>query len=379
MNNNKKIVFVNQAVNFLTVDIVNSFASKYENITLITGNVHAQGTDLDTKVKIDKIIKYNDKSFRTKSYCWTVATIQVFFKLLFRYRKHEVFFVSIPPMSYLTMLLLRNRFTILVWDVYPDTLKIYGIGEKNPLYIFWTWANRKVFKRASNLFTIGDKMSELITRYVAKSKVKIIRLWTTFENFTPVDKSDNFFIREHLLEDKFIVQYSGNIGLIHNVEVMVEIARQLRDHSRILFLIIGKGDKVIKIKEGIRNHDLQNCMVLPFQPDHVFPYSLSAADLGVVILDNKTSKGSIPNKAYNLMTAGKPILYIASSDSELNIYAQRYNNGKCFDDTQLKEIADFILDVSNDPGLVEQYQNNSLKASLDFTRKNTNAIVEAYN
>lgn len=375
----KKMVFVNQAVNFLTVDIVNSFAKQYDDITLITGNVHAQGTDLDPKVKLDKLVKYNEKSFTTKTYGWTVATIQVYFKLLFKYRKHEIFFVSIPPMAYLTMLLLRRRFTILVWDVYPDTLKIYGIGERNPLYRFWAWANRKVFQRAAHLFTIGDKMAELVSQYIDRSKVKVIRLWTTFENFTPVDKSENFFIREHLLEDKFVVQYSGNIGLIHNVEVMVEIARLLRDNKKVLFLIIGKGDKVNKIKEAIKNYGLQNCKVLPFQPDNVFPYSLSAADLGVVILDNKTSKGSIPNKAYNLMTAGKPILYIASPDSELKIYAERYNNGKCFDDSELEKIAEFILKMSEDEELVRQYKRNSLHASLDFTRKNTGAILEAYN
>ena len=95
----KKIVFINQAVNFLTVDIVNSFAEKYDHITLITGNIHAQGTELNPKVKIDKLIKYNEKSLATKIYGWTIATVQIFFKLLFRYRSHEVFFVSIPPNS----------------------------------------------------------------------------------------------------------------------------------------------------------------------------------------------------------------------------------------------------------------------------------------
>ena len=140
----RKIVFINQAVNFLTVDILNSFAEKFDDITLITGNVHTQGTELNPKVKIDKIIKYNEKSFGTKTYGWTVATIQIFFKLLFNYRRHEVFFVSIPPMSYLTMLILRNPFSILVWDVYPDTLNIYGIGNSNPLFKCWSWANKKI-------------------------------------------------------------------------------------------------------------------------------------------------------------------------------------------------------------------------------------------
>jgi hypothetical protein len=78
------------------------------------------------------------------------------------------------------------------------------------------------------------------------------------------------------------------------------------------------------------------------------------------------------------MTAGKPILYIASPDSELKIYAERYNNGKCFDDSELEEIASFIVQMSEDDALVQQYQRNSLDASLDFTRKNTGAILEAY-
>ena len=374
----RKIVFINQAVNFLTVDIVNSFASEFDDVSLITGNVHAQGTELSKKVAVDSITKYNEKSFKTKAFTWTYATIQLFFKLLFKYRKHEIFFISIPPMSYLLMLFFRNKFSILIWDVYPDTLRIYGITERNPLFRFWASANKRIFSRAYKLFTIGDTMAELISKYVDQERVKIIRLWTTFENFAPVEKENNFFIREHKLDNKFIVQYSGNIGLIHNVEVLVEVARLLNENDKIIFLIIGKGDRVIKIKLAIQAYGLKNCLVLPFQPDDVFPFSLAAADLGVVILNNKTSRGSIPNKAYNLMTAGKPILYIASKDSELNIYAERYGNGKCFESNELKCIASFIQELSEDTKLQQRYKDNSLKASLDFTRKNTNAIVEAY-
>ncbi len=374
----KKIVFINQAVNFLTVDIVNSFAEKYDHITLITGNVHAQGTELNPKVKIDKLIKYNEKSLATKIYGWTVATFQIFFKLLFKYRRHEVFFVSIPPMSYLSMLFLKNKFSILIWDVYPDTLNIYGIGEKNLLFKFWSWANKRIFKKAYLLFTIGETIADLISKYIDKERIKIIRLWTNFENFTPIEKADNFFIKEHRLQNKFVVQYSGNIGLIHNVEVLVEIASLLKDNSKILFLIIGKGDKVNKIKSSILEKDLRNCLVLPFQADDVFPYSLSAADIGVVILNNKTSKGSIPNKVYNLMTAGKPVLYIASKDSELHSYADKYGNGQCFECDELETIALFIQRLSEDGQLQQQYKTNSLKAAADFTRKNTSAIVEAY-
>ena len=377
--NERKIVFVNQAVNFLTVDIVNSFAEKFPDISLLTGNVHTQGTDLNLQVKVDKLVKYNEKNFFTKIFTWSIASVQIFFKLLFKYRKHEVFFVSVPPMSYLSMLFLKNRFSILIWDVYPDTLKIYGIGEQNLIFKYWARANKKLFKKATHLFTIGDKMADLIAKYIDREKIKIIRLWTTFENFKPIEKENNFFIKEHGLQNKFVVQYSGNIGRTHNVEVMVSLAKLLSDNNKIIFLIIGKGERMSKITESIQEAGLQNCMVLPFQPDDVFPYSLSAADMGVVILDSKTSQGSIPNKAYNLMTAGQPVLYIASKDSELNIYAERYENGKCFEADKLNDIASFIKELSESEDLQQHYKTNSLKASLDFSRKNTGTMMEAYN
>jgi glycosyltransferase involved in cell wall biosynthesis len=176
-----------------------------------------------------------------------------------------------------------------------------------------------------------------------------------------------------------VVQYSGNIGRTHNVEVMVDIAQLLKKNDKIVFLIIGKGERMNKITESIRERGLNNCIVLPFQPDHVFPYSLSAADMGVVILDSRTSQGSIPNKAYNLMAAAQPILYIASKESELNIYAHKYANGKCFEAQDLNEIASFITQVSEDENLHLLYKKNSLKASGDFSRKNAGAIVELYN
>ncbi len=377
--NERKIVFVNQAVNFLTIDIVNSFSERFSDISLITGNVHTQGTELNESVNVDKLVKYNEKSLRSKTWTWTLATVQIFFKLMFKYRKHEVFFISVPPMSYLSMLLLKNRYSLLVWDVYPDNLKIFGMGERNPVFIFWTWANKKVFKSASHIFTIGEKMAELMSKYVAQEKIEIVRLWTTFQTFIPINNKDNFFIKEHGLQNKFVVQYSGNIGRTHNVEVLLDVAGLLRDNDKIIFLIIGKGERMDKITDRIRENGLENCKVLPFQPDEVFPYSLSAADMGVVILDGRTSHGSIPNKAYNLMTAGQPILYIASKKSELYTYAQKYTNGKCFDAEDLNGIASFIKELSEDESLQLLYKANSLKASLDFSRKNAGAILNAYN
>ena len=374
----RKIVFVNQAVNYLSIGIVNEFAQKFEHVALVTGSVHVQGESLDKDVQINSIIRFTEAKLWKKFLNWIIASFQIFYLLLIKYRKHEVFFIPNPPIAYLMMLVLPHRFSILKWDVYPDVLKIFGIRETNLIYRFWAYLNRRIFRKAFGVYTIGQKITELIAQYVEEEKITKTPLWTTFTDFTPIPKEENKFIREHKLWNKFIVQYSGNIGVTHNVELLIDVAEALVNEHHIHFQIIGRGNRYKEIKARIDSSKLENCQLLPFQSDDLFPHSLSAANLGVVVLDDKTSKGSVPSKTYNLMTAAKPIIYIASKESELYDYAERYKNGKCFHSSEISKIAEFITQVAADQRQYEQLSDNSLLASKDFTRANAMKLVDHY-
>ena len=144
-------------------------------------------------------------------------------------------------------------------------------------------------------------MAELLEVYVSKSKIINQPIWSIFQAKERVSKDKNQFVAEHNLQDKFIIQYSGNIGLTHKVEVVVELAELLKDNNDIIFQIIGRGPRVPALQKMVEEKKLPNCTFLPFQTDEMFPFSLSAADLGIVILDELTSKGSVPSKSYNLM------------------------------------------------------------------------------
>jgi hypothetical protein len=122
--------------------------------------------------------------------------------------------------------------------------------------------------------------------------------------------------------------------------------------------------------------NLNNIKILPFQSDEMFPYSLAAADVGVVVLDNRVSSGSVPSKTYNLMRSSKPILYIASQESELYIYSEKFNNGKCFDNSKVHEISEFILSLKSDKNYYELLSQNSLEASKKFQRSNAKIFVK---
>ncbi|WP_294819427.1 glycosyltransferase family 4 protein [uncultured Flavobacterium sp.] len=374
----RKIVVINQAVNYLTIGFCNAFYEKFESVTLVTGNIHSQGEELAEGIDVVYINKWVERPAKKKllSYikaCWTLYRL-----LKTKYKGHEVFFVSLPPMAYLLNLLVKNRFSMIIWDVYPDVFKITGMKESHPIYSKWAKLNKKSFKKAYKLFTISEKMAELIEQYVESSKIIVQPIWSIFQENKRPSREENPFIKEHNLENKFVVQYSGNIGLTHKVEVLVQLAEILRDHDNIVFQIIGRGPRVPVLKSIVEEKSLPNCMFLPFQSDEMFPYSLSAANLGVVILDELTSKGSVPSKSYNLMSYGIPSLYIAGKDSELNNYAHKYNHAECFSEAELNDAAQFILKVSNDPAYWETLSENSVKASENFKRNNADKFVDLY-
>lgn len=375
---NRKIVVVNQASNYLTVGFCNAFVEKFENVSLITGSIHIQGEELSPSVDVTYINKWVERPARKKFLSYIKACFKIYWLLLTKYRKYEVFFVSIPPMGYLLNLLVSNRFSMVVWDVYPDVFKITGMKETHIVYRIWASLNRKSFKQAFRVFTIGDKMAELLEVYVLKSKIIIQPIWSIFQANERVPKDQNPFIKEHNLQDKFIIQYSGNIGLTHKVEVVVELAELLKDNNDIIFQIIGRGPRVPALQNMVEEKNLPNCTFLPFQTDEMFPFSLSAADLGIVILDELTSKGSVPSKSYNLMSYGIPSVYIAGEDSELNTYAHKYKAAECFTEKELHLAKDFILDLSKNKQRWHEMSANAIATAKLFKRDNADKFVDYY-
>jgi hypothetical protein len=267
---------------------------------------------------------------------------------------------------------------MLIWDVYPDVFKITGMTEKHPVYRTWAYLNKRSFRKAFRIFTIGNKIARLLEKYTDPSKIIISHIWSIFQDNKKITREKNLFIREHDLADKFIVQYSGNIGLTHNAEIMISLAERLKTNERILFQIIGRGPRKQHLEQLVNEKNLKNCMFLPFQSDEMFPHSLSAADIGVVVLNKLTSEGSVPSKSYNLMNLGIPSLYIASRDSELYDYASNFKHAECYQEDEIDKAVEYIVNLSVNNKLMKFYSDNALKAANSFKRENADLLVSLY-
>jgi len=371
----KKIVCINQSTGYLMIDIVNAFAPHYDEVVLLCGEVRVQDVELDPKVKRVKIGKTSRVSHVRRFFAWSYATVQIFFLLLFRYRKYEILYYSLPPTAYLCSLLLPNKFSLIMVDVYPDVLKMLNIGEKHIIYRMWARWNKKLFKKAHRVFTIGDLLANLMAEYAPRETIHVVPLWTGLLNVHPVPKLQNPFALQHNIQDKFIVQYSGNIGATHDIEEMIEMAKLLKGEKDIVFLIIGRGLKFPLVNRLIKEFELDNCIVLPFQPDDVIRYSIACADISYVLLEEKVADVSLPSKVYNIMAVGSSILSISPDGSQISSLIKGYDVGANFPKGQTKQMADYILRLKNSPALQQQYSANAVAAAKNHTSENAKKFV----
>jgi hypothetical protein len=374
----RKIVFINQATGYLTIDIINEFAKEFDEVALITGSIRIQDTCLNKKVKVSYIIKYNRGNTLKKTLSWLIGTIQILLLLIIVYRKFERFYFTIPPTAYLLALNLKTTFSVLIYDLYPDALITLGFRKQHALYRWWAKRNKKLFTHAYKIFTISEKMKTGILQYTDKKNIHVIPNWSAFSGSKLVKKENNKLIAHYKLQEKFIVQYSGNIGMTHKIEVLIEVAELFRSSDEVVFLIIGRGERLYQISQMIRERNLLNCIILPFRKDDELYDSLCAADLAVVTLDDKTPDISVPSKTYNIMAAGLPIMAIAAENSEITNLINMHQNGKTFDKSDLDGMCAFINELKRNPDYKKYLSDNSLKAVQKYTISNAKEYCETY-
>lgn len=368
MDNN--ICYINQSAGSLDVDIVHQFTANGKKVEFYTGS-DFNIQEIDGSVKIIRLKSYNRKSAFSRLFSWLLFTLQVSIRLIFK-RSSNIFLVSNPPFSVFIAYFLRlHKISLLVWDIYPDILVTYRyISEQSLLYKIWAGLNRKIFLRAKVVFTIGNRMRDVLLSYSPEAQIVVVPLWTNLTQIPEISRSDNFFAKKTGIENDFVIMYSGNLGMTHDVEFIVDLAILMHDCESIRFVIIGEGFKKDIIKKRINESGVANCILLPLQDRKDLPYTLSCADIGIVSLSKDASKFSVPSKMFNMMSAGQAFLAIAGEDSEVASIIKSYNIGRTFNAEQLDKMKDFILELKNDKDLLATYRTNSKKASLNFTKLN---------
>ncbi|MER3524977.1 MAG: hypothetical protein C4326_13240 [Ignavibacteria bacterium] len=258
---------------------------------------------------------------------------------LFRIRTGDIVFVvtNPPTLPFVASLICKFRNCALVLrieDVYPEALVAAGFTRRDSLLVkAINVLHRWLYRKAAAVIVLGHDMKALVERKAVASKggnstnkLSVIPNWADVEDIRPLPREGNPLLRRLGLEGKFVLQYSGNMGRTHDIEILVEAATLLRSVEDIHFLFIGSGAKAPSLYRAKASRKLANMTILPPLDRTELLVSLNACDVAVISFVSDMAGVSVPSRMYNVFAAGKPILAISDKESEI---------GRVIEETQL--------------------------------------------
>jgi glycosyltransferase involved in cell wall biosynthesis len=201
---------------------------------------------------------------------------------------------------------------------------------------------------------------------VPEEKLRIIENWADGDAIRPLPRSENPFIREHGLAGKFVVMYSGNMGLLHDLESIVGAAARLRERTEMRFVFIGGGGKLPAVRRLVDEHRLDNVLLLPYQPREALGYTLTAADVSLVSLAAGNEGLAVPSKLYGIMAAGSPVVANVPEACEVARVLAEAECGLVVPVGDPEALAGAIARYLDDPELRRRHGSN---ARTEFERR----------
>lgn len=213
---------------------------------------------------------------------------------------------------------LRRSYVLIHWpqDLYPDLFPIIGVNLPRFVKGALDTLAGAVLQRYDAVIAIGACMAQrLALKGVRPERVEIVPNWAD-PVIRPVPRETNPMRRELGLGDRFTVAYSGNFGLAHPLEAVIDAATTLaREAPEIMFLLIGQGRGLDRVRRKIADRALPNLRLMPWQPAWRLSESLSAADLHLASMDERAEGMLVPSKVAGALAAGRPCILLGSANS----------------------------------------------------------------
>ena len=291
-----------------------------------------------------------------------ISSISIFINAIGNIKRNDIVIaVTSPPLLPFVIGLVckirRAIFLLRIDDVYPEVFVATGFLKKGSfLELLLAAANRILYKKADLIFVLGRDMARLVRTKAGShaQRIKIVSNWSDSDRILPTSKKSSPLLNELGLADKFIVLCAGNMGRAQAIETLFSAAERLLCKANIHFMFIGSGQKTSWMKKKKEDGKLTNITLLGQRSRAEQQIFLNACDISVASLLPGMTGAGVPSRIYNVMASGKPIISVASADSEMSLVVAEENIGWVVSPSDPEQLASTILGASSDPATLKK-------------------------
>ena len=235
-----------------------------------------------------------------------------------RARRPDVVFVESPPLFLgVSGWLLARRFgaafVLNISDLWPDSVKAYGVLTDGPVLRSAERLERWLYRRADAVTAVTEGIRDRLIgqKSLPARKVLFLPNGVDLEVFRPLP-NDASLRASHGLPDGPLVLYTGNHGYAHALETVVAAACEV---PQVTVALVGDGSEKERIRRLAMDLGADNVRFLPPVPQAEVAglYGLALAGLATV-RDSAVMAEVRPAKALAVMGCGKPVIYSGAGE-----------------------------------------------------------------
>lgn len=204
------------------------------------------------------------------------------------------------------------RLVFEVRDIWPMTLiDVGGYSPRHPFIRLLQWVEDKAYRDSDRVVSnLKNSVEHMVHRGMKSEKFAWVPNGFSMDEVS-LKAPLNARALDQLPRNKFVVGYTGTLGVANSLYTLVDAAERLIDYRDIAFVLVGDGKEKAGLKKLVAGKGLDNVLFVDPIPKVEIQAMLAQFDgcyLGLS-KDPLFSFGVSPNKLFDYLYSGKPIIY----------------------------------------------------------------------
>lgn len=263
-----------------------------------------------------------------------------------------------------------------IQDFNPEQVMAVGYTKSKLITDAMMCFDKFSCKQSDLVITVGRDLVETVEKRFKGRKVPktvMINNWIDEKEIYPLTENNErviAFKKKYGLDNKFVIMYSGNIGLYYDLENLIKVVKRFKpgiktpDNREVVFAFVGAGSVLDELESYVKKHHMSNVAFIPYQDKADLIYSLNAGDVHWCV-NAKGIKGvSCPSKYYGLAGVGKPVIGVLEAGSEIRCLIEDTQGGLCCEPGEYDKVEENIR------WFIENAWNDEMKAMGARSREN---------
>lgn len=286
-----------------------------------------------------------------------------------------------PPLSigFISLLISKIKGAKAIYNVqeiYPDLLINQGNLKSSLIINSLKKFEKFIYDNSDAVVTIDNIFySTILPRFKDSRKLHIIPNFVDTDLYKPLKNQQS--LPEIFGEDnkKVKILYAGNIGFFQDWAPVLYAAKELSIEN-IEFWIIGEGVQKSYLEKKVRDHNLSNFRIFPYQRRELIPIINNHVDIHFIAIEKQMEQEGFPSKVYTIMACAKPIIVIAGENSPLYNFLKDKNCSELITNNRNVNFTRAIKKLAFDKDLRVRLGNNGYDEIIkNFSKK---VIVSKY-